>query len=664
MQLWQSFALLPIGLLVVYLVHVVGSLFDFFFHSEKNRYPLAITRLFMGFLGLTAFFSVVFFSLKTIFLPVLFLLAFLLVRNRSQVRICWQIPDWYFLTAAYLFLFLFRLSTVVDFGSQSFYQFFKDDYFYCNTLAALFYTRTENNLYELTNASLGLPSYYSVYHYFTFHLTVFLKLVTGFNAFILFNFFTTVFFQFFAFAGLFSVAVRYGCKSWMAFLFSLLILSTLRYSLLDEFLANTLHLGWLKDNMILTNYFSIQFLNTGFGPKFCIALGLVCLLFLHLRHIWVQANAFIVLFINPLMVFLAMSVLLPALLSGWKRVAQVVAGMAAYILILVAFLRLFSARKTAFSVDEVLQSLQASVSKSPVQVFFSYLGGTVNQHYNLLFFPLILVAVYRKKWVERLMALSILLYPICEGQLMGTIFYKLYLGFLLGSLAWVVVVNRKNLEFIYLIFSFFCVLAFSEFAHLLPEANQAFMFVMFTFPMVLALYTVVKLGQSHPWVCVAAGLLLGMNVLLNYQESRFRAIQLGGSGYQQKVSEWVANQHPKNLSLIGIYDSKMTLQFMNQFMKGEEISLANDRFVPTPVSIPVLGSKNPENSRPIRDLVAICVDTDRRTPTPDPTRAFIENHRIKAVVVNSYDEAEFSRYVPLFSQKVINSVEGYSLYLR
>ena len=90
---------------------------------------------------------------------------------------------------------------------------------------------------------------------------------------------------------------------------------------------------------------------------------------------------------------------------------------------------------------------------------------------------------------------------------------------------------------------------------------------------------------------------------MNRSKIRIALIRIS---YFQKIKKWAQKQSPDKMAAIGVYDSKMTLQFLNQFLTGEEIAQVDDRFLPTPVSLPVLGNQNKENSKAIRQLIPIC----------------------------------------------------------
>jgi hypothetical protein len=87
----------------------------------------------------------------------------------------------------------------------------------------------------------------------------------------------------------------------------------------------------------------------------------------------------------------------------------------------------------------------------------------------------------------------------------------------------------------------------------------------------------------------------------------------------------------------------MTYQFLNQFLTGEELTMIDDRLIPTPVNIPSLSKSNPKGSGKLKEFFPVFVFS-RENKTVDVTRDFILKCKINCVVVPVSDLSRFRKY--------------------
>jgi len=663
-EIWITISLLPIGLLMIYVCHIFGSLFDFFFSDEPGRKAFPIARLFMGYLLIATVFSIIFFQGKTIFSIIGLILGPILILNRKRVKVDFTLSFFPIQFLAFCLLFTFRFISVVDLESGIFGHFFKDDYFYTCNIAGLYFSGKENVFYETLNQVFGFQSFYSIYHYFSFSGAVFLKAITGYNSFHLFHFFTVPFFQFLGLMGLFSITNFLGLNPWKGLILSVLVLSTLRYNPFDDVLVEWINSRPLSRNLIFKNFYGIQFLNSGFGPKFCIALGLSSLIYLYLNYKRAVVSSLFFLFINPLLLFVSGSVLVDFLFFRRKYLPAFFFWSAIFCALLVGFSIFMQTRPGILNLDEVRGNVQTYLKMGPVHFVFFSIGEVMNQFYNLFLLPLILVLIFRKNWAGRFFSILFLSYPFLNSFLADTLPYKGFIVALVVSFLVLVYQIRQSERLFFFVVIFGLAVFFSRFSLVFPELNQAFMFITFIFPLVIALQLY---GRLYPkgmafWLGLSA--LAIVNLGLNFKENRVRASYASTDpAYFQKIKDWTQKLKPDGIAAIGVYDSKMTLQFLNQFLTGEEIAQIDDRFVPTPVSLPVLGNQNKENSKAIRKLIPVCNFAGKQTQD-DISRSFIEKYGVKIVVVQDADLERFRPIVNFFDDSLVSQTQKHRIYFR
>jgi hypothetical protein len=663
-DIWKTLALLPAGILMVFGCNLAGSLFDFLFRDEsgKNTYPIA--RLFMGYLLLATVFSIYFFQGKTIFSVIGLLISALLIWNRRQVKVDFNIPFATIQVLAFCLLFGFRFFSVGDLERGIFGYFFKDDYFYTCNIASLYYSGREQVFYETLNQAFGFQSFYSIYHYFSFSGALLLKSFTGVNSYFLFHFFTVPFFQFFGLMGLFSITLFYRLNPWKGLILSVMVLSTLRYNPFDDLLVEWINNRSLSRNLIFKNFYGIQFLNSGFGLKFSIALGLSSLVYLYLDRKKVAVFSLFFIFINPLLIFISGSVLVDVLLFRRKNLLAYLIWSIIFLGLFVGFSQWVQTRPGMLNLDEVVANVLRYLNMGPIHFVFFSIGEVMNQYYNLFLLPLILILILRKNWAERSFSILFLTYPILNSFWVDSLLYKGFIVALVFSFLFLLFRNRQKERLFFLVFIFGATVFFSRFSLVFPELNQAFMFITFIFPLLIALQLYCQLPLQQPLFWVGFSAFALVNLGLNYKENRVRVTYPSHDpAYFQKIKKWTQSLNPYGIFPVGVFDSKMTLQFLNQFLTGEEIAQLDDRFLPTPVSVPTLRAQNQENSKGIRQLIPICNFVESHSTT-DSTGDFLQKFGIKLVVVKDYDLNRFRPYARLFSDSLVSDSQGYRIYYR
>jgi hypothetical protein len=256
----------------------------------------------------------------------------------------------------------------------------------------------------------------------------------------------------------------------------------------------------------------------------------------------------------------------------------------------------FKTKNGSFEINELVSNFQKIININPKSTFLSLFFESVNQNYNLLLLPLLLWIKKNKLNKKSLFSSLVLFNPILTSYFSASWLYYIYYFSILILL---ILILRENFlsNDIWKLFSFLIFSSlFSAFSQVYPEINQIFMFINFTIPAILGLYLLISyLPSNFFWISILI-IYSFYYILLNYQENKYRSIPLILTEDIKNLVDKKEKEKSSDLVIYGIFNSKSTYQFFNQFYSGEEVFWASDRFIPTPVILPTFSKLNRKNS--------------------------------------------------------------------
>ncbi len=615
----------------------------------------------MGYLSLSTVFSCFFFSFQTIFSAVLVLLLILLWPQRRNLMLDIKVP--YFGTQAlvFSFLFFFRLSFMADWENESWKAMFKDDYFYAANLSAIFHTQTESRLNEITLMNLGLGNIYQIYHFFTFSIGIFLKLITQAQSYFIFNFFIIPFFQLFAFCGLFSAGLFLKASPFRASLIAMFVLSSLRYSLIDDFIFHIFKINIFSRSVIFQNYFGNQLLNSGFGLKFCIAIGLISMFFININNIRVLSNSFFLIFINPLYLLISGYIFIFSSIFNLKNLKILFINFLVIASSFFLFLKIQNQRNQNPDYEEFTRQVFLVFESGVKKIFFNTLGETFNTYYFIWILPIIFIIIIEKRLIYRIISFLFIIFPLYEISDKNNILSKIYLISIITFSLILISNNIKKKIFIFLYVITFSCFFLTAFSHVYIDFNQFFMFINFTFPFLLSCFLLIKYSNNSIKFTSIFIILIPINIFLNFKESQIRSVNLSEKSENDTINNFIEKESRNKLDYIGIIDYNMTFQFNNQFWEGEEWFIRNDKWIPTPASSPKFGKGYRKNSEYLKDLFPVCKFSELYKPK-DTSAAFIQKYQLPILIVKTKDLGAAASAISLYSKSMVNSRLDYTVF--
>ncbi len=550
---------------------------------------------------------------------------------------------------------------MADWDNESWKAMFKDDYFYAANLSGIFYTKWESRLNEIILIDFGFDKIYQIYHVFSFSIGLLIKFFTEIQSYFIFNFFIIPFFQLFCFSGLFSIGLFLRSSITKSLLTSLFVISSLRYSTIDELIFETLNLRLFSKSVVLQNFYGTQLLNSGFGLKFCIALGLVSILVINLENSKVLSKTFFFAIINPL--YLLISCYFSLFIIIFKRnfTKKLFFNTTIILLALLFFTKLQNQRNYNLDINEVLNQVSIVLNTSIKRVYFIVIGDIFNNYYMIFLLPSIFILIFEKVFYLRLMSIMFIIFPLYE--IIGNKFYFSSL-FLILSTAIHVYFIFKNFKQKY-IFIFYILLllnfALTLFSHIYIDINQIFMFVNFSFTYILSFLILNKYAKNMMIYTISFLTLILFNLYHNFEENKVRAIELSEKKENQEISNWCSKIRKRKINYMGIYDKKMSYQFNNQFWEGEEWFIENDQLIPTPASVPGFSTSYRNNSEYLKELFPIWKFGEKYKPA-DTTAEFLKFYKIPILIVKNIDLKEAESSTSLYSKSMVNTRLDYTVF--
>ncbi len=569
----------------------------------------------------------------------------------------------YFGTQAlvFSFLFFFRLSFMADWENESWKAMFKDDFFYAANISAIFYSMNESLLHETILKEFGISNFYQSYHFFSFSFGLILKFFSKVPSYFIFNFFVIPFFQLFAFLGFFSVGLFLGSSKIKCFVISFLVISSLRYSSIDEYLSKIFNIEVFRNSMVFTNYFGFQLLNSGFGLKFCIAIGMISIFFINLYNQKILIKSFFLMFLNPLYILLSGYLFSISLFFDFSNFKKLLLNFFIIVFSFFLFLKTQDQRIIGLDIDDLLRQIHIVLGNGVKKLVLVSSGEIFNSYFFLWIIPFFLILFFEKRFYFRLLAFIFISFPFVDYYFNKFFVFKLFLVLIFGLNLFILFKHYRSKIFCFFYIVIISSVFFSTFSHIYPEFNQVFLFVNFSFPFLFSAFLFYRYsGENIYFLSFYISLIL-LNVYENYNESKFRSVSLSSGIMNDNISKFTNTFHKDNLSFMGIFNRDMTYQFNNQFWEGEEWFIINDRFIPTPASPLKFGTSYRKNSEHLKELFPISKFSEKYKPK-DTTLAFIQKYKIPILVVRNKDLQSATNVISLYKKSITNNGKEYSVF--
>lgn len=140
-----------------------------------------------------------------------------------------------------------------------------------------------------------------------------------------------------------------------------------------------------------------------------------------------------------------------------------------------------------------------------------------------------------------------------------------------------------------------------------------------------------------------------------------RSVNLSIRNESQSINQFLNKFKLDKINYIGIYDRKMTFQFNNQFLEGEELFIQNDHFIPTPASTPSLAPTHRKNSEFLRECFPIWKFSKKFNPV-DTTTEFLKFYKIPILIVKNRDLKNAASATSLYSKSMVNTRLDYTVF--
>jgi len=655
--------------LTLFFMYFVGLLIGRIYFGTPDSETKGISSLLLGFIVTSGISSFLVCGFSTVLVPILvsIFLGIWTTRFKGQ-KVSFNVSkseyvDFAILFASFFLFFLFRVICLLDTETGIWKLMFKDDAWYIEVISGISYFGKEGKPSELLKNLFGYDSYYSPYHYISFSISSFLSSFFRFRSYDLFHFFVCPLFQSLCLFSFYKTSKYITGKTIFSLLIALLMISTLRYSIWDESLNTFLNSSILTKSWIFKNFFGFQFLNSGFGFKFCMSIFLFAIVLENLKR-GSQSLLSVFAMLNPIYL----------VLSGWLSILYLVYDrkkLLKYLLCLIGSMFLFyvfiKAQQTAQNSIDILSSVARAkiiLSKGIVSYIFMQYGYFIEYFYNVLFFPAILCTIYRKRLYERFFLSVFLLTPFYSSYFSNKYFTVLFFLFSIGTLSLFFIKNKLNYRLVAIFFTSVIFSVFSQLANIITDLNQIFMFLVFSGFYLLAIDIISKYSGSFFFRLAIISMVL-INFKINLDENQFRSIKITrDSNYLEiltgKISEF-------QISRLAFYDSNCIYPFMNQFFIGEEAQLVSDSIFSTTLRVPKL------NEPSAKDQQQFCLDLPiskflkanlNGKDTLNTTIDFVRQKRIGMISVSNKDKTKLRRLIMIFSDSLENTENKYMMYFR
>lgn len=657
------------GWVLIYLINFLGTGFSTHLSFSQDESGRPLLSLFFGYLILACLGSFFVVGFHTIFTAVFtVLLCFLYFSGeRKQVKPVWLNREWAFQIFLFTVFAVYRFLLVFNFKSSGFNFFFLDDYYYQDCIAAISAFGEERKFSELINKSFDLPYFYSQYHYFTFSLPALLRTITGINVYHLFNFFLVPFVQMLAFCGLYYLSIGITNRKIVSLLIALIGISSLRYNMVNELVSALPVEFFLRNSVVLKSHYGFQFLNSGFGLKFCISLFLISVFIKMLNVRQMVSFSAVLLYINPLFIFPFL--VIQTLGQYYAKAKFSLLPTVIYLAPLVLFITIQTYRPGASVVNEVVKNLESVFAISLKSHFVSVFGYFFNEFYAVYLLPWVLILFVRKSRIEILLSFLLIVWPVLESLRAPKLLTLAYFAsiLLLGSI--LIARQIKNPIFTFLIINGVLLLLGMPFSQLMPNFNQVFILVVYPVSLLLTVYLVsVLIRNRNQWVFSAFFILVCLgNMSLNFEESVTRRIPIMVSNeFEKRIQEIVPDSDKP--SVMGIFDSRVLfISYSNQYFIGEEIQFFDDRIFPVFVKF---STEKPDlsvfesNAKEIQPFLQFSKTLPSAMSDDMKAMNFCQKYNIPYLLVKQYDLDKVPNVKSLYSDSLFNEKGKYWIFYK
>ena len=655
--------------LTLFFIYFIGLLFGRIYFGTPGSESKGISSLLLGFIVTSGISSFLVGGLNTVFVPI-FIVIFIGIwttREKGQST-SFQVSkseylDFAILVGAFFIFFLFRILCLLDPETGLWKLMFKDDVWYIEVISGLSYFGKEGIPTEHLKQLYGLKHNYLPYHYISFSLASFLDSYLKFRSYDLFNFFVCPIFQSFCFFSIYKTSNYITRKPINSFFIALLLISTLRYSIWDEYLISTFDITILKKCWVLKNFFSFQFLNSGFGFKFCFSIFLFAVLLENLKR-GSQALLSVFLMLNPIYLVLNGWVSFFYLAFNRKKLWSYLACFLGSIGLFFMFIKMQPITQDPIDITSSIERAKMIFSKGIVSYIFVQYGYFIEYFYNILIFPALLCIIYRKKFYERIFLSVFLLTPFYSNFFSNKYFTFSFFLFSFISIGFFVFRNRSNYRLMLIFLTAITFSALSQLAHIITELNQIFMFLVFSAFYLLASDIISKYSNSYFLRFIIYGMII-LNFKSNLGENIFRSVKISRDSNYIEVLTKKVNKF--NINRLAFYDSNCSHPFMNQFYIGEETQMVSDSIFSTTLRVPKLDKPSAKDQINFRSNLLISQFLSKNLIANDTINAtinFIVQKKIGMISISNKDKVKLQKMILIFSDSLENTEAKYTMYFR
>jgi len=656
------------GAIALLFIFFIGILAGKIYYGTPGSEAKGISSILLGFIVTSALASFLVFGLTTIFVPISIVVFVGIWTTRDIPQITSfkilrnEYIDFSILLGGFFLFFIFRIFSLLDPETGLWKLMFKDDAWYVELISSNSYLGIEGGPIENFKYLIGYGSFYRPYHYISFAIASLFNKYFHIRSFDIFHFFVCPLFQTLCLFSFYKTSKYITNKTSFSLLIALLVISTLRYSIWDEYLNSFLEIPILKTSWITKNFLGFQFLNSGFGFKFCMAVLLFTALLENLKkgsHILLSVFSLL----NP--IFLV--------LNGWLSVFYFVfdrKNLVRYFLCILFSMGLFymfmktqETSQNLFDISTTIERAKIILSKGIVTYVFVQYGYFIEYFYNILFFPALLCITFRKDLIERFFLSIFILTPLYSSWFSNKYFTLLFFLFAFSSTAYILFKHRSNYRLILILMTGIAFSAFSQLAHIVTDLNQIFVFLVYSAFYVMTLEVLSRYG-SRFFLKVFIIIFVIINFSLNLGENQVRSIKISmNKNYLKLFSNKVAIY---NVNRSAYYDSDSYYPFMTQFFIGEESILTSDSIFSTSLRLPKLENPLAKDQKQFRENLplSIFLNKEHRHDTLTGTIDFIKEKKIGMIAVANKDKIKLRQVISIFSDSLENIDNKYMIYFR
>jgi|GEM_PF-5792155 hypothetical protein len=412
------------GILAVSITYFAGRLVSLLL-AERSSPDGNIA---LGAMLISSLSAVLFTGMKTILLPVVLIFILFLVIHRSRIhnsKLMSGLQTWKDNVVLWTyFSIVFLLQYTINHRNPGEWEVgYPDNYVYITQINQLFSMKIEASSFELEKMNFGQQIFPQPYHYFEFWPAVLFKFITGKLSYLIFTLFLI---PWLASIVLFQanriLIVKYNIKRYSALLIPILVFSTLRFVVFDDYIFHA-----LKKTGINSDYFKFVFFqNYGywhfFSYKFGVKLLVSGIFLTPIVYFYFTQNTKARLIYTAILPFASVLYLPFSLISAlncliWERKKEYQNYFFFILLPLVGiplFYLISGSGEAGFATD-FLKAASKQISlfaENPLKICFTIYTEFFNNYY-WLFMPLLFTATFcfKNNWV-RIFCLWFISYPL------------------------------------------------------------------------------------------------------------------------------------------------------------------------------------------------------------------------------------------------------------